>query len=119
MVGLVLLCNQAVHDIVGIIVMTLLLGFFTGVFVALPPALYVALSNNKSKVGTRIGMGSALAGLGVLAGGPGAGAILGDVNGDLDWKDLWIYAAVLALSSGVIFAFLRVWRGGFKLLVKV
>ncbi|KAL8710897.1 MAG: hypothetical protein Q9225_007213 [Loekoesia sp. 1 TL-2023] len=68
MVGLLLFCNIAVRNVGGIIVTTLFLGFFTGVFVALPPALFVALTNDKSKIGTRIGMGLALAGLGALAG---------------------------------------------------
>ncbi|KAL8727590.1 MAG: hypothetical protein Q9181_005662, partial [Wetmoreana brouardii] len=117
--GVVILCNLAVHNVGGIILTTLFLGFFSGVFVALPPALLVALTKDKSKIGSRIGMGLALAGLGVLVGGPGSGRILGDDDSDLNWTGVWVFAGVVALSGGVIFAMLRLWRGGFKLMVKV
>ena len=106
-------------DAGGLITTTALLGFFTGVFVALPPAVFVSLTRDKSKIGTRIGMGLAIAGTGVLAGGPGGGAILGTNNGDLHWKSAWIYAAVATMAAGLIFTTLRVWKGGFRLIVKV
>ncbi|KAL8791886.1 MAG: hypothetical protein Q9195_005548 [Heterodermia aff. obscurata] len=119
MVGVVLLCNLAVHNVGGIVATTLFFGFFSGVFVALLPALIVALTKDKSMIGTRIGMGLALAGLGALAGGPGGGGILASGHSDPDWTGVWLYAGVVALSSGVIFTLLRIWLGGSKLVVKV
>ena len=77
MVGIVLLCYLAVDSAGGLIVCTLLFGFFSGIFIALPPVLFVALTKDKSKIGTRIGMGFTMIGVGVLCGGPGGGAILG------------------------------------------
>ena len=106
--GTVIFCNLLVKDLAGIIVTTLLFGFLSGVFVALPPVLFIALTEDKSRIGTRIGMGLAIAGLGVLAGGPGAGAIL-KRN---DWRDLWIFAGTAALCSGTIFTILRYWKSG-------
>lgn len=119
MVGVVLLCNLAVHTVGGIVATTLFFGFFSGVFVALPPALLVALTKDKSMIGTRIGMGLALAGLGALAGGPGGGGILASGNSELNWTGVWLYAGLVALGAGVIFTLLRIWIGGSKLIVKV
>jgi hypothetical protein len=96
-----------------------LLGFFTGVFVALPPAIFVALTEDKSKIGTRIGMGLALSGLGVLAAGPGGGAILGATHGSENFNGLWIFGGSVAVAAGAIFTLLRVWTGGTSLGAKV
>lgn len=93
----------------------LLFGFFSGIFIALPPVLFVALTEDKSKVGTRIGMGFAMIGLGVLAGGPGGGAILGNDN----WTATWIYAGVMPIAAGCIFAGIRLYKAGGKLMIKV
>lgn len=119
MVGVVLLCNIAVHNAGGLIATTIFFGFFSGIFVALPPVLFVALTKDKSKIGTRIGMGFAMIGCGVLAGGPGGGGILQRNPHNLDWTDTWVYGGICSLAAGVIFAMLRVKRGGFKLMVKV
>ncbi|KAI4242316.1 MAG: hypothetical protein L6R40_004045 [Gallowayella cf. fulva] len=119
MVGIVLLCNLAVHNVGGLVVTTLLFGFFSGVFVALPPAVFVALTKDKSMIGTRIGMGLAMAGLGALVGGPGGGQILGNDDGYLNWTGVWVFAGIVAISAGVIFTILRAWLGGCKLKVKV
>nr|POE92251.1 aspyridones efflux protein apdf [Quercus suber] len=118
-VGIILFCNLAVHSTAGIIVTTLFFGFFSGIFIALPPVILVALTKDKSKIGTRMGMGFAMFGCGVLAGGPGGGAILGDDPANLDWTGVWIYGAVPALVTGALLAVLRVWRAGPKLMVKV
>ena len=117
--GIVLFCNVAVRSVGGIVVTTLLLGFFSGVFVALPPAIFVTLTRDKSKLGTRIGMGLAMAGLSLLAGGPGGGRILGNVAGRLNWTGIWSYAGITGLSGGVIFLALRTWKAGFTMMVKV
>jgi uncharacterized membrane protein len=60
MVGVVLLCNLAVHNVAGIVITALFFGFFSGIFIALPTVLFVQLSSDKSKIGTRIGMGFAV-----------------------------------------------------------
>ncbi|WPG98119.1 Hypothetical protein R9X50_00090500 [Acrodontium crateriforme] len=119
LVGTVLLCNLAVHNAAGLIVNTLFFGFFSGIFIALPPVLFVALTKDKSKIGSRIGMGFAMLGAGVLAGGPGAGGILGKAdNPHPNWTGVWAYGGVTAIAAGVIFFGLRFMKVGFKL-VKV
>lgn len=110
---------MAVTNVAGIVVCTLLFGFFSGIFIALPPVLFVKLTKDKSKIGTRMGMGFAMIALGVLCGGPGGGGILGNDRQNLHWTGVWIYAGVAALVAGTIFTTLRVMRGGMKLKVKV
>ena len=93
----------------------------SGIFIALPPVIFVGLTKDKSRIGTRIGMGMAMFGLGVLAGGPGGGAILqrrGMENSELDWTGTWIFGGVCLLAAGMVFVVLRIWKGGIKLMVK-
>lgn len=117
---------MAVTNAGGMIVVTLLFGFFSGIFIALPPVLFVALTEDKSKVGTRIGMGFAVIGLGVLAGGPGGGGILGTsgsgadlASENLHWNGTWTYAGVAVLVGSAIFTVVRVMKGGSRLMVRV
>lgn len=118
-VGIVLLCFLAVHNAAGMIVDALFYGFFSGIFIALPPVLFVQLTKDKSKVGTRIGMGFGIIGLGVLAGGPGAGGIIGTGNSsNLHWTGAWVYAGVCVIAASCIFGAVRVMKGGTKLMVK-
>ncbi|KAJ9664228.1 hypothetical protein H2198_000446 [Neophaeococcomyces mojaviensis] len=118
-VGILTLCMLAVTSEAGIIVIAVLFGFFSGVFIALPPVCFVALTQDKRLIGTRIGMGFGIFGFGVLCGGPAAGSILGADEGNLNWTGLWVYAGVTLLASGVIFAALRVWKAGTALKVKI
>lgn len=105
---------MAVHNAGGLIVTTLAFGFFSGIFVALPPVIFVGLTKDKSKIGTRIGMGMGFISFGVLCGGPGGGAILG--NGpDLHWTSVWTYGGVMVLGAGAIFLALRISRVGLKM----
>jgi MFS family permease len=101
-----------------LIVEAVLLGFFSGIYIALPPVVFVHLTPDKSKIGTRIGMGFAILGAGVLAGGPGGGGILqrhGTGEGaELDWTGTWVYGGVCTLASGCIMALVRFMRAGVK-----
>lgn len=107
-----------VHNVAGIVVMALLFGFFSGVFIALPPLLFVALTQDKSKIGTRMGMGFAVVGLGALIGGPGGGAILG-TGEDMQWTGVWVFGGIANIAAGFIFGGLRFYKAGLKLKVKV
>ena len=44
---------MAVTQVAGMVVCALFFGFFSGVFIALPPVLVVVLTKDKSKIGTR------------------------------------------------------------------
>jgi MFS family permease len=112
MSGVLMLCMIAVHSKGAIIVVALLSGFMSGALIGLPPLCFIALTKDKSTLGTRIGQGYALAGLGILASGPSAGAILG-VSGNLDWTGLWTFGGVCTLAAGIMYGVVRVSRHGF------
>ncbi len=101
------------------VVVTLLYGFFSGVFIALPPVCFVRLTEDKRKVGTRLGMGFGIMGFGVLVGGPGAGRLLGDHGTDLQWTSLWVFGGTMAVASGLLLAAFRFWLTKGKLWVKM
>ena len=118
-VGIVFLCYIPVHNVGGMVVVALLFGFFSGIFIALPPVLFFQFTKNKAVVGTRVGMGFAMIGAGVLCGGPGGGAILGADGANMHWTSVWIYAGVTTLAAGFIFGALRLWQAGAKVMVKI
>ena len=101
----------------SIIVLAVLLGFFSGVCIATPPLCFVALTEDKSKIGTRMGMGFGIIAFGFLVGGPGGGDILGE-NDPLNWHGLWILGGVTTCMAGVIYWGLRTFKYGAKLNVK-
>ncbi|ORY63260.1 uncharacterized protein BCR38DRAFT_293898, partial [Pseudomassariella vexata] len=107
LLGVVILCLLGVRNEAGMIVEAIVTELFSGGVVALPPVAFRLLMENKSMIGTRIGQGFAIAGLGLLAAGPSGGAALG--AGDrLNWTGLWVYAGVTAIAAGVIVLVVRV-----------
>jgi MFS family permease len=115
--GIVILCMTAVESQAAIIVAAILIGFFSGVFIAMPAVCFVALTKDKTKIGTRIGMGYGIIAFGALAGGPGGGGILGQLD-PLNWAGLWMFAGVSTCVAGIVFGMLRVAKYGFKLNIK-
>ncbi|PYI32370.1 MFS general substrate transporter [Aspergillus indologenus CBS 114.80] len=80
-----------VDGVAGLVAVALVAGFFSGALIGLPPLCFVSLTKEKAMIGTRMGMGFGVIGLGVLAAGPGGGAILGHGEGELDWTGLWVF----------------------------
>ncbi|KAK3939735.1 major facilitator superfamily domain-containing protein [Diplogelasinospora grovesii] len=117
--GILSFAMIGVKSLAGIVVVTLLYGFFSGVFIALPPVCFVRLTKDKSKVGTRLGMGYACLGFGVLAGGPGGGAILGTDQAHLHWTKLWVYGGCVAVGAGIMLTALRFSLTKGKLWIKI
>lgn len=115
--GVFTLCIIAVKREGSLIVLTVLSGFVSGVVIGLPPLCFVAVTSDKSKLGTRMGMGYAMVGLGVLAGGPGAGNILGSGQ-DLDWQGVWTFSGVSCIVAGLGYAAIRVSRYGSQINIK-
>jgi MFS family permease len=118
LLGVTVLCMLGVHNEAGMIIEAIVTGFFSGVVVALPPVCFRMLTENKSMIGTRIGQGFAIGGLGLLIGGPSAGAILGTVN-PLNWTDLWVFGGVAVCVAGLIMIRVRIMKAGLVLRVKV
>lgn len=115
--GVTMLCLLGVHNAAGMVVEAVITGFFSGVAIGLPPVCFRVLTKDNSMIGTRIGQGFAIAGLGLLAGGAGAGAILGNVD-PLNWTGLWVYGGVTACASGLIYACVRFMTSGFAMTTK-
>jgi MFS family permease len=111
-------CMLGVTNAAGMVVEAVITGFFSGVIVALPPVCFAMLTENKALIGTRIGQGFAIGGLGLLIGGPSAGAILGTTD-PLDWTGLWVYGGVSIAIAGFILIAVRVMKAGPRLMVKV
>jgi MFS family permease len=100
--GILLFCLMAVKNQAGIYILALLGGFFSGVYIAMPPSCFVPLIKDKSKIGTRMGMGFGIISLSLLIGGPVAGGILGN-TGSLNWAGLWAFGGVCICASGLLF----------------
>ncbi|KAH8807154.1 MFS monocarboxylate transporter-like protein [Xylogone sp. PMI_703] len=66
----------AIHSTAGLVVFCVLYGFFSGVFVSLPPTVMVMLSPNPGVIGTRMGMHYAVGAFGLLIGSPVAGQLI-------------------------------------------
>ncbi|KAL4790351.1 major facilitator superfamily domain-containing protein [Aspergillus venezuelensis] len=115
--GLLMLCMMAVHSKGAIIVMALLSGFMSGALIGLPPVCLAMLTADKSRLGTRIGMGYAIIALGVLISGPSSGAILRS-GASLDWHALWTFGGVPTCVSGLMYAAIRMAKYGPGLMVK-
>ena len=116
-VGVLILCLLGVTNQGGVIVVAILSGFFSGALIGLPPLCFVALTKDKSKIGTRIGMGFGMISFGVLAGGPAGGAIL-NRSGGSDWTGLWAFGGVAGCLGGFMYGALRLALYGFRLKVK-
>uniref|UniRef100_A0A0B7JZC5 Major facilitator superfamily (MFS) profile domain-containing protein n=1 Tax=Bionectria ochroleuca TaxID=29856 RepID=A0A0B7JZC5_BIOOC len=107
--GVVMFCMLAVKDEAGVVVLAVLGGFFSGVLIALPPVCYARLTEDKAVIGTRIGMGFSVIAFGMLAGGPGAGSILGGPD-DQHWTSVWVFGGAVAVAAGFFFSVLAVWQ---------
>lgn len=99
----------AVHTSAGIIVVAVLFGISSGTFLGLPVASIVRLSDDPSKIGTRIGMTLLFVGIGALISYPIAGAILGDSD---NWLGLILFSGVLLAASTLILAISRIAKIG-------
>lgn len=107
--GLLAFCWMAVHSAAGIIVFSVLYGFFSAAFVSLLGPIVTEISTETSDViGTRLGMALAFAGLGLLIGSPVAGAILTSHG----WIGQQAWAGSLIMASGVCLICVRGWRYG-------
>lgn len=115
--GVFTFCLMVVNEEASLIVVTVLAGFVSGVVIGLPPLCFVAITPDKSKLGTRMGMGYAMIGLGVLAGGPGAGNIL-SVGKDLDWQGAWAFSGSSCVVAGLGYTAIRMAMYGRQIRVR-
>ncbi|KAK2765351.1 hypothetical protein FQN54_008197 [Arachnomyces sp. PD_36] len=109
-------CWIAINSAAGVIVLSILYGFFSGGFVSLPPVLLMGLTSDMRDFGTRLGMSFAICSIGVLIGAPIGGAIIGAMDGKYLGVQLFTGSCIATGASTAIF--LRFYRTGPKLFVK-
>ncbi|KAJ6779799.1 hypothetical protein PWT90_01491 [Aphanocladium album] len=105
-------CLYAIHNTAGLVVFSIIYGFFSGAFMGLPAAGIVSLSDDKSKIGIRIGMTLGTVGFGVLVSNPIAGAIVGHNN---NWIGLISWCGALLFASSICLVASRVSKVGWGL----
>ncbi|UNI18573.1 hypothetical protein JDV02_004833 [Purpureocillium takamizusanense] len=103
------------YSLAGVVVAATLFGFFSGAYVSLPPTCYVRLSPTRGVVGTRMGMGFAIAMVGNLIGPPLAGLILRQKG----FNSMWIFAGVSSMVGACGMMASRNIQGKWKLLAKL
>ena len=106
--GILTFCMISVHTVAGIVVIAVFYGFFSGVFIALPPVCLVLLTKDKSRIGTRIGLAFGFVGFGTLAGGPGGGDVLQRYANGHNWTGLWVYGGVATTIAACMFFVVRI-----------
>ncbi|KUJ09763.1 MFS general substrate transporter [Mollisia scopiformis] len=79
----------------GLVTFAVLYGIFSGGFISLPAVAVASLTTDMRRLGTRLGMNSAIGGFGSLCGTPIAGAIL---DGSGGWIGLKVFAGVSMLA---------------------
>ena len=106
--ALLVFCWIAIKDTQGIIVFSVLYGFFSGAFVSLPGPIVVSLSPDHGTVGKRMGMALGYSGLGLLIGFPIAGIILRNHG----WPGLQAWSGVLVTVSATFMLASRIAKVG-------
>ncbi|KAI9712185.1 MAG: hypothetical protein M1828_001746 [Chrysothrix sp. TS-e1954] len=117
--GVLTFCFIAADHAAALIALSVLYGAFSGVYLSLPGVVMFSITKDKTRIGTRVGMSFCAIGLGILAGGPGGGGILGSEPSPSDWEHAWTYAGVCALASSFVLFGLRFYRSGRRIMVKV
>jgi MFS family permease len=114
--GILALCWIAIHNTPGLIVFSVLYGFFSGGFVSLPAVALTSLTPDLRTLGTRMGMCSVICGLGSLCGAPISGAILSATG---KYVGVQLFSGITICFTGLLLLLTRVSKAGARLKVKV
>lgn len=100
-----------VHNFAGMVCIAVFYGFWSGAYIALPPAIFVRLTppDKRHLIGTRMGMGFTLMGVGGLIGSPVAGAIAGPTN---DFTGVYVWTGTTLAAAALGFLGVRILRVG-------
>jgi predicted MFS family arabinose efflux permease len=94
--GVACLCLMAATSLARLLVVVLAQGFFTGSFFALQPTIFVRLTSDPRRIGTRFGMAFSVMSIALLFGPPVAGAL----RRERGYDAAWIWAGVTILVGG-------------------
>ncbi|KAI0473501.1 MFS general substrate transporter [Xylariaceae sp. FL0804] len=88
----------------GLVAFTVLYGIISGGVVSMQPAATFSMTQDLSKVGTRLGMSCFVSGVALLVGTPIAGVILGDAS-EVRWRGVIGFTAdFMLVAAGLLFA---------------
>lgn len=109
--ALLVLCVNAHASLAGLFVLLVLYGFFTGAFFSLQPTIFARLTQDKNRIGTRIGMASTCMSVGLLIGAPAGGALIRTFG----YYAGWAWSGVAIASGTALMVGSRGLVGGWKL----
>ena len=114
--GILSLCWIGIHNTAGLVVFSILYGFFSGGFVSLPSVALTSLTPDFKTLGTRMGMCSVICSLGSLCGTPISGAIL---NASGNYLGVQLFSGLTIFLTGMLLGITRFAKAGAKVTVKV
>lgn len=111
--GTLTLCLMAAHSTAAIMVIMAFYGFFSGTLVSLPGTIYIQLAGPQKRglVGTRMGMGFAFVGLGILIGTPLSGVIVRKYG----YTATWGFGGAFTILGAAVTATARFAQAGWVL----
>ena len=111
---IVLVFFRFVHELQGLVVISIVYGFLSGGMVALPEGTIANLTNDLSEYSTRMGMVYTVASLGVLIRNPIGGAAYrrGVDDARVDFQGSWLFAGSLLLAAAAMMAVARYFKFG-------
>lgn len=103
--AIIVFCWNAVPNLAGLIIMSLIYGFFVGIFFTLQAPIYARLTANKHLIASRVGMASTVTSIGLLIGAPAGGVLITKHGFSAGWAwsgaCLTTGAALMATSRGL------------------
>ncbi|KAK6514467.1 hypothetical protein TWF281_004667 [Arthrobotrys megalospora] len=116
--GILILCWLPMTTFNELILFVVLYGFFSGVFISLPPASIASITPDITYFGVRMGMMFSIASVGSLTGTPISGALIHAApDGNLDGARIWS-GCIMLFSAALIIA-ARITASGWKWRCKV
>lgn len=113
--ALLAFCWIAVNSSAGIVIVSLLYGFFSGGFVSLPPVVMMVITKDLRNFGTRLGMSFGICSIALLIGTPIGGAIL---SGTGSYVGVQAFCGACLASCAAVMFWIRILRSGPKILYR-
>ncbi|EWC43532.1 hypothetical protein DRE_07494 [Drechslerella stenobrocha 248] len=115
--GILILCWLPMTTFGEMMAFVVLYGFFSGVFISLPPASIASITPDVRFFGVRMGMMFSIASVGSLTGTPISGAMIHSQGGSLDGARIWSGCIMLFSAALIIAARINAsgWRWRYKI----